>query len=209
MEIQGHLATVRVRARMRDVVAGGSPVPAAGTAADPETRMLGALRENPREAETLQHQLTAEVQRHLGSVDVVVSQVQFSAGSIEVLALIATTAKVVKELGDITGGLQTLRDAVPQRVRAWLTDAAQRVFARPMIVDTSDAAAVEMGEAWFSAQLRPDHADRADTQPQRPDVRAEAGRHDDQALTRSLVISHAILTLALVAAVVILGIEVL
>ena len=236
MEIQGHIATLRAKATLRAIP------PPDGVSVDPTTtldedRILSALRGEPfapgnvpgpgdtltSAIETLKGEFTAEAQRHLGSADIVVSDLRFERGSLEVFLLIAATAKVVKDFNDIAAGLESLSRLVPGRLRGWLSSHGRRVLGREIAIDMADVAAIEMGGALLAGQLPSSTVEgsmspsppRADDQApadqrQNPAVDERSplliGASPDRSLTAYLMISHAVLTVALIAAVVVLAI---
>jgi hypothetical protein len=204
------LALIRVKARLKDAQHGG-------TVADENVdRVVLALRGDAfvpvpesfnadllaREREQLRAELTGDCQAELKLRDVAATQLTFERGSIEILLLIAATAKIVQDYGAIAQGLREIAKLVPDRVK----DFVER-WARSSLFDQSvEMEYVETRVEMQGGLLTPTMGRAAEAPP------AAENRFRDQATAISqppradgrlityLITSHAILTLVLIAA---------
>jgi hypothetical protein len=102
-------------------------------AADPQESIAADQQESiAADLEELKGELAAEAIAAFRSADRTVTRLTFRPGSIEVVAVVATTAKVISDFGSIAAGLRALRDSVPGRVREWLNYHATRILGRPV-----------------------------------------------------------------------------
>jgi hypothetical protein len=107
LSFEGPVARVRVRLQAR--------------VGDDDVFVREALIGSERQQE-LQADLTGIVQRAFGPAPVHVASVTFEQGSIEAVALIATTARFVIGAGDFLAGLRQIRDAMPDPIRRYVED---------------------------------------------------------------------------------------
>lgn len=162
-------------------------------------------------------ELTSICRTALRSADVQVTQLTLRPGSLEVLALLTTTAMVVNEFGAIMQGIREILRLIPEPVTRFVRDLAGRSLP-PVEVTVTETPRAEMHSGMLSATpatAPPSHGTsrrrgrRRGSRPERPAVPPTAVATVSDApvlsgprLTTYLLASHAVLTLVLIASVV-------
>ena len=181
--------------------------------------------------EDLKEELSAEAQRVFGSSDITRVRNQVSAW-LACVALITATATVVKEFGSIAQGLREMSRLVPDRLRIFLGRAMARTFGSAADMHLNEDPSIEMRGALLSAtelergttpvagqEAQPSAAApgrQAETESSSsgaaasspstasaPVARRGPPRADTRLITY-LLVSHALLTVTLIAAAVVL-----
>lgn len=191
LELHGEIAAIRFALVLLD-------------APDQEADLLPSLSDT--ELDDLKDELTTDARRIFDSTGVEITDVQFERGSLEVLVVLVATATVVKEFGSVVQGLQAMARIVPRRVRRYIATRAQRVFGRRVAIATSREPVIEMGDGMLAARPAYTPAVEGLESPE-PSEKPRDALGRVRGLVAYVLVSHAVLTLALTAITVVLLIE--
>ena len=193
MRLQGEFAAIRLKGRLVD------PRRAEGAGAKfDDARLLGLLRavdveDGTPSVDDLKDQLTVEAQAAFESPEVHVSAIRFERGSVEVLLILSAAATVVKDFGSIMQGLREMARIVPEPLKRHI---GRRVNDPRVDFEFTREPATELRSGFLGA-AESDEWRPARPQPQSASEPAPEEHPRGRWLTAYLLLSHAVLTAAL------------